>query len=306
VGEGSIYDVASITKAVPVSCLALQLLESGRLSLDDRLIDFVPAFRNPDKDLVRIRHLLTHTLHFAFPLSSMRAEPPEEIMRALLENPFASKPGSHFSYANATSILLGLVVENIFGGPLDRVADEIFFKPLGMHHTAFHPLQHFDRDRIVPSEVDASRGGVVQGEVHDESAWQLSQGKGHAIPGSAGLFSSAEDLLIFSHLLLNGGARDGQRFFSESTIRSMHTNQISSIGGCTGLGWELNQKRFMGNRHSENTFGKTGFTGCSLICEMERGIGWVLLSNCTYPRRKPNREAINEVRRDTADIILEG
>jgi CubicO group peptidase (beta-lactamase class C family) len=141
---------------------------------------------------------------------------------------------------------------------------------------------------------------VIQGEVHDESAWALPWAV-----GSAGLFSTVPDLLTFLSMLLNGGTWKGVRFFSEGTIQSMSTNQIARLGSCTGLGWELNQPHYMGEHCSDHSIGKTGFTGCMCLCDLGQGTGIVLLSNCTYPRRKPDKELINSVRRDIADIILD-
>jgi CubicO group peptidase (beta-lactamase class C family) len=299
VREDTVYDIASITKSIPVSCLALQLLEQKRLHLDDRLIEYLPEFNNPDRESVLIRHLLTHTLHFGFPLSSLKNQSPDTVFQAILETPFKSRPGSFFAYSNATSILLGLVIERIYGDSLDVVADRVFFRPLHMGKTTFHPLQKFERSEIVPTEIDNWRGGVVQGEVHDESAWVLP-----GTSGSAGLFSTVPDLLNFLHMILNHGVWKGMRFFYLETIRDMSTNQIANIGACTGLGWELNQPRYMGERCSQRTIGKTGFTGCMCLCDMEKGIGIVLLSNYTYPRRKVDKEAINGVRKDFAEILL--
>jgi CubicO group peptidase (beta-lactamase class C family) len=335
VHKDTIYDVASITKAIPVSSLALRLVDAGRLGLEDRLVTYVPELRIPDREEVLIGHLLTHTLHFGFPLSAMKNESPETIMRAILDTPLKSKPGTHFSYANATSILLGLVIERIEEGPLDRVADRIFFSPLGMERTSFHPLSRFKREEIVPTEIDPRRGGQLLGEVHDESAWVLmhgqagrSNGEGFgmrrdevhpsvtapetahnrtpipAIPGSAGLFTTAGDLLSFLRMIMNGGQHHGRQYLSTGIVREMHQNQIEGIGGCTGLGWELNQPRFMGSFDLGQRIGKTGFTGSVCICDMEKGIAMALLSNCTYPKRREDKEAINGVRRDIADIVF--
>jgi CubicO group peptidase (beta-lactamase class C family) len=132
VRESTIYDTASITKAIPLSCLALRLIEEGRLHPGKRLIEFVPELLNPDREEVLIQHLLTHTLHFGFPLSSLREGSPEDIMDAILKRPFHSKPGRFFSYANATSLLLGLVVERLYGESLEEAAQGEFFSPLRM------------------------------------------------------------------------------------------------------------------------------------------------------------------------------
>jgi CubicO group peptidase (beta-lactamase class C family) len=84
----------------------------------------------------------------------------------------------------------------------------------------------------------------------------------------------------------------------------MHTNQIPHIPNqCTGLGWELNQE-YMGTSRAASTFGKTGFTGCAVIIDRTKAAGLVLLSNYTWPSRKPDRNLINEVRARVADMIL--
>jgi CubicO group peptidase (beta-lactamase class C family) len=314
VRENTVYDVASITKSIPLSCMALRLIDEGKLHPEHRLIDYVPELRNSDREKVLIRHLLTHTLHFGFALSSLKGASPAAIMDAILKRPFASRPGLFFSYANATSILLGLVVERLCGESLERAAQRVFFTPLGMKRTVFHPLNRFAKEEIVPTEIDPWRGGTVQGEVHDESAWALSRGtagegeKEHIIPctpGSAGLFSAVPDLLVFLQMLLKGGRLGGRRYFSGGAVRRMHTNQIADMGLSTGLGWELNQPRYMGRYCSKSTFGKTGFTGCYCLCDPEKKLALVLLSNCTFPRRKPDKEAINALRRDVADLILQ-
>jgi CubicO group peptidase (beta-lactamase class C family) len=149
----------------------------------------------------------------------------------------------------------------------------------------------------VPTEIDPWRGREIRGEVHDESAWAL---RGIMTAGSAGLFSTVTDILKFLRMLIDGG----KSFFSPSIIEAMYTNQIPHISGqCTGLGWELNQE-YMGANRTASTFGKTGFTGTAVIMDRSRNAGLALLSNYTWPQRKPNRDLINEVRARIADLIL--
>lgn len=309
IGEGSIFDVASITKSIPTASLALKLIDEGKLGLDDRLVDFVPEFRNSDKDTVRIKHLLTHTLAFQanspgekFRLSIHKDDGPDGILDAIFTAEFESPPGEKFFYTNATSILLGLVVERILGKPLDDLANYYFFEPLGMERTLFEPLQEFSKEEIVPTEIQDWRSGIIQGEVHDESAYTLKQ---KMVVGSAGLFSTAPDLIVFLEMLLNEGTLKGKNYFSSKIIRQIYTNQLSDIGRYAGLGWELNQPRYMGSKCGETTFGKTGFTGCAVICDIIKGVGIVILSNYTFPTRKSNAVAINEFRSDIVDLVFE-
>ncbi len=298
--ENSIFDVASITKSFPTASLALKLIDEGILSVDDKLVKYLPEFSNTYREEVKVFHLLTHTLHYGFRLSEYKEKAADEILNLILIGEFVSPPGKKFSYSNAASILLGLLIEKVSDSRLDRLSEEYFFKTLGMKHTTFFPLTKFPKDDIVPTEIDRWRERIIQGEVHDESAYALCE---KMVPGSAGLFSTVPDLLTFLEMLVNGGTLNNVKYFSENTVKLMYTNQIKSTGACAGLGWELNQQSFMGRLCSKKTFGKTGFTGCSCLCDMQRGIGIVILSNYTFPERKDTREPIDRFRREIADTV---
>ncbi len=302
VTEQTVYDVASITKAIPTSCLALTLCQDGVWSPSSRLIDFLPEFTGSFREEITIRNLLTHTLDFDFQLSAKKHLPQEALLETILTAPLRTPPGTTFAYANATSILLGLAVERACGMPLNEAAHKFFFEPLGMTQSSFFPEPQWLRF-IAPTEDDPWRGRTICGEVHDESAWVLRPG---VVAGSAGLFSTAPDLLRFVEMILFEGALDGCRFFTGETIALMHTNALPpAIGASAALGWELDQPVFMGTTSTPTTFGKTGFTGCSVVIDPGRETGMVLLTNHTFPRRRGDRNEINAVRRDVADMIFE-
>lgn len=303
VDENTLYDTASITKAIPTSCLALRLIEEGRLHLASRLIDFVPEFSGSFRGEILVRHLLTQTLDFDFRLSEKKDLAAADLLGAVLSAPLRTRPGSTFAYANATSILLGLVAERAAGKPLHEAAQETFFSPLGMHRTTFFP-EAGRGDAIAPSEDDPWRGRVIRGEVHDESAWALRPA---ITAGSAGLFSTAADLLRFVTMIIAKGEWAGRRFFRPETIRLMHTNALPpDFGAKTGLGWELAQEAYMGKSCTASTFGKTGFTGCTVALDPARNAGMAFVTNHTYPRRRQDRAVINAVRCVLADFCLGG
>ncbi len=302
ISSDSIFDVASITKAIPTASLALKLIEEKLIKLNDRVADFIPELKNSYRDEIKISHLLTQTLDYGVRLSSYKDKTADEILEIIFGFELKSKPGTRFSYSNATSILLGLVIESIKGIKLDLLARDYFFDLLKMRDTTFHP-QQLDKERVVPTERDPWRGRVVHAEVHDESAFLLSQ-KG-VVVGSAGLFSTVSDLLNFLEMLLRGGMLAGNKIFSDKTISLLNQNWLQGLSEETSLGWELNQKFYMGQLSSDQTIGKTGFTGCSCVIDFKKNKAFVLLSNYTYPHRKPNSSLIHEVRRDIADIVWE-
>lgn len=298
--EDSIFDIASITKTIPTATLALQLVDRGQLSLDDQLIKFIPEFNNSDRDRVLIRHLLTYTLDFDFKLSDYKEKSPDEILELIFTTEFKSPPGTKFYYANASAILLGLVIERIIGEKLDQIASRQLFNPLKMTRTTFHP-QEFPKNKIVPTEIDQWRG-LVQGVVHDESAYTLQK---KMIIGSAGLFSTASDLLNFLEMMLNHGKLADQRFLSENLVDSLLKNHLpSDVNGSTSLGWAIGRSEIVGDKLSPDALYKTGFTGCLIVCDIEKEIGIVILSNYHFPKRKDNFEPLNKFRRPVINFYL--
>ncbi len=299
--ESSVFDVASITKVLPTSTLALQALQRGDISLDARVSDWLPELSNSFRDKVLVRHLMTHTIVHDFRLSSKKDLSPSELLQTILTAELGAEPGKHFYYSNSTSVLLGLMIGRVYGKSLDTLARANIFEPLGLEHTGFDPREFAEESSIVPTEIDPWRGRIIRGEVHDESAWILRK---IMYPGSAGLFSTVPDLLIFLQDLLKSASHNGGKLLGQQAIELLSTDQIKDLGACTGLGWELNQFRYMGQYHSERTVGKTGFTGCVIILDLYKGIGVAFLSNFTWPRRKSDPTLINDIRREIADIVF--
>ncbi|MFP4416265.1 MAG: serine hydrolase domain-containing protein [Fibrobacterota bacterium] len=300
--KNTVFDVASITKVLPTSTCALKAIERGDLSLEDPIDRWIPEFASRYKELITVRHLLTHTVVHNFRLSSLKMQQPLQLLQSILSAELAAEPGSRFFYSNTTSIVLGLVLERYFGCSLQKLACKEVLEPLQLKQTGFEPYTFSDDRNIVPTEIDPWRGGMVCGEVHDESAWVLRR---IMYPGSAGLFSTVPDLLTFLGDMLCGALHDGSCLLKKGTIDKISVNQIEDLGGCTGLGWELNQDRYMGRHHSARTIGKTGFTGCVIMADLIKGMGIAFLANFTWPRRKNDPTLINSIRSEIADTIFE-
>jgi CubicO group peptidase (beta-lactamase class C family) len=297
------YDVASVTKSIPTACLALKLIEERRLSLDDRVSDFIPELSNQYRDQALVRHLLTYTYVLDLP-KGPSAQVQEGLDVAGLwqlfyETPLKAAPGSQYLYSNVSAILLGLIVERVSGRPLAELAAEWFFGPLGMKRTTFEP-ETLPTAEVAPTEIDWR--GEIHGQVHDETAWVLRRAGYTA--GHAGLFSTAGDLLRFATMLLAGGEYEGRHYFQPDTIKLMHTNQLDGLGLLAGLGWDLGQRRHMGRAATAEAFGKTGFTGSYILIDPAKQITMVVLANRIYPHRPASPDDINAVRSGLADIIF--
>lgn len=296
----TIYDVASITKSIPTASLALKLIEEGKLTLNDHVTDYIPELTNDYQDDILVRHLLTYTVIFDLPkgISGLAKDDPSSVLQTLFKSPLTDPPGTRYYYTNPPAILLGLVIERVRKETLGEAAAHLF-RQLGMNSSSF-VLADRDKALVAPTEIDWR--GELQGNVQDEAAWALCR-EGRT-PGNAGLFTTASDLTIFAHMLLENGSYKGVEYFKPETIELMHTNQLAKLDATCGLGWEMTMPVIMGSYCHSDTFGKTGFSGCNIVIDPSRKRSLVLLSNRTFPHRSTTRDAINNVRRALADVVL--
>ncbi|MDP2648543.1 MAG: serine hydrolase domain-containing protein [bacterium] len=266
------YDIASVTKSIPTASLALQMIAEGKLRPDEKVVKYLPEMQN-DYDAT-IEDLLTYRIHGP-QLSKLRLRTFEEIRAHVFEKGFDGPPAESV-YTNLPAFLLGLIIERVEERSLPALAHERFFGPLAMEQTTFFPSP----SDCAPTEIDER--GEVRGAPHDESAYVFARARRAA--GHAGLFSTAPDLSNFLGALLGGKLPDVAK------------------GAMRGRGWQT-EGGLLGAR-PEGRFGKTGFTGTSVVCDMQKGIGLVILSNRTFPKRPPDMTSINAFRSDMADIAL--
>lgn len=309
--ENTVFDIASLTKVCPTSTLALSYILEGKLDVDTKVVEFIPELQTNYREDIRIFHLLTHSLDYRVPMKTLRELPPEEILNALYTYQFAKAPGEDFNYGNPASVLLGIILQRLTGADLQQQGRERFFEPLGMTRSGWDPLSRdwnpVPKNEIAPTEFCNFRGREIQGEIHDESAWVLRK----LFPvGSAGMFSCVPDLLKFVKMVLNDEPKgildlvSRNAFAREDAAKFMPAGATAAEGACTALGWELAQSKFMGSHISPRTFGKTGFTGASIVCDPIAGAAVVLLSDFTYPHREPNADRIHAFRACLADAFF--
>ncbi len=292
--DRTIYDLASLTKVVATTTAAMILYDEGRLPLDAKVMEFLPAFEGKWKDEVTIRLLLTHRSGMPAGRDLWRiARTPDEAKRAVLETPLGYRPGRYFEYSDLGADLLGMVVETIAGMPLDAFVRERVFNPLGMYDTGFLPPDSV-HGRVAPTEVSPPRGYPLQGQVHDENAYAMG-----GVAGHAGLFGTADDLAVFAQMMLNGGVYQGTRIISDSTVR-LFTQRAA---GSRALGWEMAEGRHgAGEYLSPSAYGHVGFTGTSMWIDPQRNMFVILLTNRVHAARaRRPATVIADVRADLAD-----
>tara|TARA_Y100000588_G_scaffold392956_1_gene506908 strand:+ start:3675 stop:6500 length:2826 start_codon:yes stop_codon:yes gene_type:complete len=299
----SIYDIASITKVLSITPIIMKLISQKKLNLDHSVQSFLPDFIGKHKELVTIRHLLTHSSgiksYYRFFLEE-EFKSRNDIVKKIVSMDLDFYPGSNFSYSDLGMILLMEIVEKVTNRKIDHISKSWIYNPLNMHSTRYLPSDKLLL-KIVPTEYDSLyRKELVHGSVHDENTYLMGGVSSHA-----GLFSTAEDLANYAKLYLNNGTWLGKRILKESIIRKFIENQYLPNESDYALGWDTpskNGKSSAGDYFSDNSFGHLGFTGTSMWVDMELDIIIILLTNRVHPTRKTG--GIYAIRRGFHNAVM--
>ena len=300
----TVFDIASVTKVIATTAMAMLLYEHHRLMVDASLSSFLPEFvslapqdQRATREAVTMRMLLAHASGLpAYEKLFLCAQSREALVRAALTTPLTAAPGARAEYSDIGFILLGEVLAREANLALDRFAHQSIFAPLGMTHTRFNPPQEWKGD-IPPTENDqAFRKRVIQGEVNDENAYVMG-----GVAGHAGVFAPATDVARFAECML----REGTPLFQPATVKLFTRRERMPAGTFRALGWDtpsLNGSS-SGAHFSQVSFGHLGFTGTSLWIDPGRQLSVTLLTNRTWPNRES--QAIRQVRPRVHDAIVE-
>src|SRR5262245_45970573 len=252
----TIFRIASQTKAI-TSVAVLQLMEEGKIGIDDPVSRFIPAFAStkvavhkegggagdvdivPAKRAITIRHLLTHTAGISYgtdrDLASLyepkglgpaagrgwytadKTEPICVSMERLAALPFLAQPGEAWVYGYNTDIL-GCVVERASGTPLDEFIRTRITGPLGMKDTQFF-LPPNQRERLSAVYLSGNDGKIVRAPNGPHGQGDYVDGPRKSFAGGAGLLSTARDYARFLEMIRNGGALDGVRILAPRPVK---------------------------------------------------------------------------------------
>ena len=293
------FDVASLTKVVATTAMAMLLVQRGIIEVDTRLGEWLPEFleeRTADDPArkITLSHLLAHSSGLPGYVEFFRTiHNPDSLLRACMDLKVEAEPGTRAEYSDPGFILLGKALEKCAGEPLDQWTLREIFAPLGLKATGFNPpLEH--RRKIPPTEEDTNpRCRRIQGEVQDENAWVLG-----GIAGHAGLFTNVPDLLRFSGEILKP---DG--LFAQDTLEKFAQPQTPT-GSSRALGWDTPSGNSSSGRYfSARSIGHLGYSGCSLWIDLDARVAVVLLTNRTWPDR--SCQLIKKVRPAFHDAVRE-
>lgn len=294
----TMYDAASLTKAVVTTCIAMQLAERDSLDIHAPVSRYRKSFAAGGKDRVTIEQLLRHTSGLrAHTYFSPSCVTPDELFRAIDQERPLSEPGTKTEYSDLGFMLLGNIVESLTGKSLASNFRERFSSPLGMSSTMFTPPPPF-LGRIAPTGEDGVwRLDRPRPLVNDQNAALLG-----GIAGHAGLFTTTGDLCRMVRMLMNGGELDGKRYVRSSTVSTF----LKKTDAPRALGWDLvstTGASSAGSRFSAASWGHLGFTGTSIWVDPDRGLAVILLSNRVWPSADNIR--IRKFRPQLHDTVVE-
>ena len=285
----TVFDVASLTKVIVTTTAVMQLVEQGKVRLNDLVAKYLPEFAPNGKDEITVRQLLTHYsgLEPDLDLKTPWEGKDTAYRMAFAETP-QDPPGSKFTYSDINFIVLGALVERVSGESLDEYATRHIFTPLKMMRTRFVPplapragwIQ-----KIAPTQYDENEH-MLRGVVHDPTVRRMG-----GVAGQAGLFSTGDDLAKFAQALLNGGGG----ILSPLSVEKMTTpEQPPSAPVLRGFGWDIDSP-YSSNRGDllpVGSYGHTGFTGTSMWIDPTTKSYIILLTNAVHPRGKSNAIAL--------------
>jgi serine-type D-Ala-D-Ala carboxypeptidase len=306
----TMYDLASVTKILATTTMAMILYQRGELDLEMPVAAVVPEFLSDDsrRQAVTIRHLLAHSSGLpAYEKLFLRAHTRNELLAAAYRVPLTADPGTRAQYSDIGFIVLGEALARIADTALDEFCRKQVFGPLGMANTTFNPPVSL-RPEIPPTVDDHTvRKRIVQGEVNDENASVLG-----GVAGHAGVFSTARDVAIFAHSMLYGGnpilRPETVALFTRRDESVARTFLFAKAEGESvhfrALGWDTpSPPSQSGQYFSQASFGHLGYTGTSLWIDPERHISVTLLTNRTWPDSR--NQAIKQVRPRFHNAIVE-
>lgn len=265
----ALFLMASVTKPV-VYLAGIMLVEGGLLNLSDPVQRYIPEFKGPDKELVLVRHLYTHTsglpdmLPDNLELRRQHAPLRRFLDGAIRDTRLAFKPGTNLSYQSMGTALVAEIIQRLSGESIADFLRKRVFDPLGLKSTALG-AQGFPRERLVRVRLPEVMVGTDWG-------WNSPYWQNLGAPWG-GMFSTPEDMAVLCQLLLGQGTYNGVKLLSPAAVRAMTTNRLTEFPELPeglarakpwGLGWRLNHPGTpgsWGDLLGPEVYGHSGATG---------------------------------------------
>ncbi|RED49524.1 glycoside hydrolase family 3 N-terminal domain-containing protein [Seonamhaeicola aphaedonensis] len=331
-----IYDVASLTKILATLPLLMELEEQGLVSLDSKLSDILPEYKESNKKDITIKKMLSHYARlrpwepfYYHTLDSITKKPSEKYYRTSKTDTFNIEVTKNlylrsdyqdsiqkiireselldklrYRYSDFPYYILKKFIETHYDKGLDKLVQEHFYQSLGANYTLYNPYHRISNKKIVPTEVDDYyRHQKVHGFVHDMGA-AMQNGVG----GHAGIFSNANDVAKIMQMFLQKGFYGGKRYLKPETIDKFNTCYFCENDNRRGVGFDKPQLDEEGPTCgcvSMTSFGHSGFTGTYAWADPEDEIVYIFLANRTYPKAGKNLLLKENIRTEIQRFIYE-
>ncbi len=304
------FDLASLTKALCTTLIAMRLYSEGELDLNRTVDRDLGHFPCPQfLSQATYADLLRHSsgLQGYEPLFQrfnprnlpLPAQARIALAKKIAELDMAYEPGTTSVYSDFGFLYLGWALERITGTPLAALFHAHVLNPLGL--TQLRPAEANVVGSVAATEHCSWRNDLVDGEVHDEHAFVLG-----GLAGHAGLFGTARAVGRVAQNLLDAYHGRNTSYLPQNTVQKFWSPS-NSVGGSTwrlGFDGASGEESLAGNQASSLTVGHLGFTGTSLWIYPKHETVIVLLTNRVHPNR--NNESIREIRRAFHSELLAG
>ena len=304
VSNGTLFDLASLTKPLATTMAVLDLVQQGTLRLEHPLGALLPGVAGTDKANITVDDLLRHRsglpAYHPYYKTLVGFPPPErrDRLRSLILNePLVHETGRKELYSDLGFILLAWVTEVLSNRRLDRHLGERIYGPLGLDRLGFREVGTPLEKGVAATENCPWRKRVLKGEVHDDNAWAVGGVEGHA-----GLFGTASQVWILLKEILDGVSFEATRVIDGDLIRRFAAREPGFERGAgfdTPSGAHSSSGRFF----SADSLGHLGFTGTSFWMDPVKSIIVVLLTNRVHPVR--SNEKIRNFRPVIHDLMME-
>ena len=310
VSPHTLFDLASLTKPIATTTMAMILYDRGLLELDAPISGTIPEFLTDDarRRTVTFRMLLAHSSGLpAYEKLFLKLKTCDDLLDAAFTTLLSADPGTRAEYSDIGFILLGVALERIAGEPLDSFCQREIFGPLALSNTTFNPPANL-RPKIPPTADEREsaaespgamhstfRNRIIQGEVQDENAFVLG-----GVAGHAGLFSTAEDVAKFANAMRAGDSL----IVRPETIALFTRRELTPAGTSRTLGWDTPSAPSQSGKYfGPRSYGHLGYTGTSLWIDPDQDISITFLTNRTWP--DCSNQAIKQIRPQVHDAIME-
>ena len=329
-----VFDLSSITKILATMPLVLQEFDNKNISLETNLSELFPKKKLNEKGSISIKEMLSHYarlrpwIPFYEETLNRKEKPKSRFYKSNSKSTFSTRVSENlflksnyrekifksildselrdtleYKYSDLPFYFLKFWFEDLYNKPLNILANEKIFEPLGLKRTMFNPHESISLEEIVPSERDDFfRHSKLHGYVHDEGAAMLG-----GISGHAGLFSNAYEVAIVLQAMIQKGSYNSHRLFSENSFNTFNYCYYCDNDNRSGVGFDKPQVE---GKHgstfggvSMNSFGHYGYTGSIAWADPDEEIIFIFLSNRTYPTRENTLLQTSNIRTRAQEIV---